>query len=79
MVWSDVNDGINCGNWAAAREAKTRVEQEEREKREKDKAAEEVWEPQFFSKDVEGDGWTWKEGEKGVKVAPATVPAPSPL
>lgn len=79
VVWSDVNDAINSGNWSVAKEAKTRIEQEEREKRKTGKATNELWEPVYFSKDAEGGGWKWKGGETGVGKAPARVPAPRPL
>uniref|UniRef100_A0A0C9QLL2 TSA: Wollemia nobilis Ref_Wollemi_Transcript_28256_1848 transcribed RNA sequence n=1 Tax=Wollemia nobilis TaxID=56998 RepID=A0A0C9QLL2_9CONI len=72
IVWSEVSEGILKGDWNRARQAKRRVEEEQRNLRKERASAGMTWSPKHFVR--RGDGWDYLHCPRVVPPAPIVVP-----
>lgn len=75
VVWAEVSQNILSKCWEKAREAKTAVEEKERELLKERKEKGEIWVPKHFTVSYsKEDGWTCSPIQRLVTPAPIVVP-----
>lgn len=75
VVWAEVSQNILSKCWEKAREAKTAVEEREREMLRERKAKGETWVPKHFTVSYSKEGgWTCLPNQRLVPPAPIAVP-----
>ena len=78
VVWANVNEGILNKSWDKANDAKTSIEERERELARSRKSKGEAWVPKHFvlSDCKETGEWDWEVKPKNTKVSPAPIVVP---
>lgn len=78
VVWAKVNDGILNKSWDKANDAKTAIEENEREMARSRKSKDETWVPKHFvlSDCKETGEWEWEVKSKNTMVPPAPIVVP---
>ncbi|MCD9560296.1 hypothetical protein HAX54_018818 [Datura stramonium] len=75
VVWAEVSQSILSRNWEKAKQAKTIVEERERELAKERKSKSEIWVPKHFTVSyTKESGWVPTPNERWVPPAPIIVP-----
>ncbi|KAM3394931.1 oxysterol-binding protein-related protein 4B [Capsicum galapagoense] len=75
VVWAEVSQAILSRNWVKAKQAKTIVEETERELAKERKSKSEIWVPKHFTVSYSKEsGWAATPNERWVPPAPIIVP-----
>lgn len=75
VVWGELSQAILSINWDKAKQAKTVVEERERELARERKSKSEIWVPKHFTISYSKEsGWDPTPNEKWVPPAPIIVP-----
>ncbi|KAL3688147.1 hypothetical protein R1sor_014456 [Riccia sorocarpa] len=72
VVWSKVTEGLWNHNWNVAREAKHKVEENQRQLRKQRAKSGQTWTPKYFTETAQGR-WLWQFEDQPVPEAPIVL------